>query len=73
MKTPVKKLPLEEIEALDIAFWKDKSPEEKLDMLQYLRELYYTANNESRKRFQRVYRVIKQEQGPLPYCRIWRT
>ena len=60
MGKAVRKVPLEEAEKEDIAFWKSKTPEEKLDELQNLRELYYSLNNESRKGFQRFYRIIKQ-------------
>ena len=61
MKHYVKKLSFEEAEQSDVHYWKSQSPEEKLDILQCLREVYYSVKNESRKRFQRVYRVIKQE------------
>ena len=61
MGKAVRKVSLEEAELSDIEYWKSKTPEEKLDTLQYLRELYYTLKNESRKGFQRVYRIIKQE------------
>jgi hypothetical protein len=47
----VEKIPLKEVEALDIEFGKDKSPEEKLGNLQYLRELYHTTNKESKNDF----------------------
>ena len=57
----MKKLSIEEAEQEDIRYWKSKSPEEKLDALQELREIYYQINNESRKGFQRIYRVIKQK------------
>jgi hypothetical protein len=60
MKKPFKKITFEEAEKNDRDFWKTKTPEEKLDALQQLRELFYELNNESRKGFQRVYRVIKQ-------------
>ncbi len=38
------------------------TPEEKLDILQRLRDEYYFLKNERRKGFQRVYRIIKQKQ-----------
>ena len=60
MKQSIKKLSIEEAEVSDIQFWKSKSPEEKLDTLQYLREVYYSMKDESRKGFQRVYRIIKR-------------
>lgn len=61
MGKAVRKVSFEEAELSDIEYWKSKTPEEKLDALQYLRELYYTLKNESRKGFQRVYHIIKQE------------
>ncbi len=60
MDHKVRKCPLEEVDRLDTEYWKSQSPEKKLDTLQYLREIYYSTKNESRKRFQRVYRIIKQ-------------
>ncbi len=52
-----------EAEEWDIEQWLSKTPEERMDDLQYLRELYYKVRNESRKGFQRVYRIIKQVQS----------
>lgn len=46
-----------------MAYWRTKTPEEKLDALQQLRELYYDLNNENRKGFQRVYRIRKLKQS----------
>ncbi len=49
----------------DILFWKSKSPEEKLSIIQVLREQYITLFNKeeeyakSRERLRRVYRIIK--------------
>lgn len=60
MEKAYRKLTLEEAEKADITFWKSKTSEEKLDALQQLRELHYDLSNESRKRFQRFYRIIKQ-------------
>jgi hypothetical protein len=56
----IRKLPLAEAETEDIAYWKAKSPEEKLNELQRLRELQYKLSNERRKGLQRVFRIIKQ-------------
>lgn len=61
MERVSKKVSLKEADKLDIEFWKSKTPEERLDVLQYLREIYYEFKNEDRKRFQRVYKVIKQK------------
>lgn len=54
-------VPMADSDDHDIEYWKSKSPEEKLDVLQRLREEFYTFKNESRKRFQRVYRIIEQK------------
>ena len=61
MKKRIEKLSFKEAELSDLQYWRTKTPEEKLDALQHLRELYYDLKNESRKGFQRVYRVIKQK------------
>lgn len=61
MEKVVKKLTFDEAEKEDIEYWKSKTPEEKLEVVQNLREIYYKFKNESRKGFQRVYRIIKQE------------
>lgn len=63
MGKALRKLSFEEAEKEDIAYWKSKTPEEKLDALQHLREIYYDLNNENRERFQRFYRIIKQASG----------
>lgn len=63
MKKKIKKVTLREAEGKDLAYWRTKTPEEKLDALQQLRELYYDLNNESRKGFQRVYRIRKLKQS----------
>ena len=36
----------QEAEELDIEYWKKATPEEKLDTLQALREMYYDLKNE---------------------------
>lgn len=50
----------EEAEQWDIEQHLSMTPEERLDILQALREQYYIFKNESRKGFQRVYRIVKQ-------------
>ena len=60
MEKAFRKFAIEDAEKEDIAYWKAKSPEEKLDELQGLRDLQYKLNNERRKRLQRFYRIIKQ-------------
>jgi len=61
MRLTIKKISLKDADSQDVEFWRKKSPEEKLDTLQQLREIYYQFKNESRKGFQRVYRIIKQK------------
>lgn len=53
----------EEAEEWDIRQNLAMTPEERLDLLQRLRDEYYTFKNENRKRFQRVYRIVKRQQG----------
>ena len=57
----VKKLSLKEAEDADLQEWRSMTPAERLDLVQRLRDLYYEFKNESRKGFQRVYRVVKQK------------
>lgn len=61
MEKTVRKLTFKEAEELDYEYWRKVSPEEKLDMVQRLREIYYCLSDENRKRLQRVYRVIEQK------------
>ncbi len=49
-----------EAEEWDIEQWISKTPEERMNDLQYLREIYYKIKNESRKGLQRVYKIIKR-------------
>ena len=51
----------EEAEQWDVQQYLTMTPEERLDLLQHLREQYYIFKNENRKRLQRVYRIVKQE------------
>ncbi len=53
----------EEAEEWDAQQYLSMTSEERLDILQRLRDEYYTFKNESRKGFQRVYRIVKQERG----------
>lgn len=55
----IRKISIEDAEKEDIEYWKLKTPEERLDILQVLREEYYILKNEDRKRLQRVYKIIK--------------
>jgi hypothetical protein len=60
MKKRARIVSIQEAEELDIQFWKKTTPEEKLDTLQALREMYYVFKNENRKRLQRIHRIVKQ-------------
>ena len=61
----IKKTSLDEAEETNVLFWQSRSSEEKLTVLQELREQYIkffnkqTEYNESRKRLRRVYKIIK--------------
>jgi hypothetical protein len=61
MDKTVRKINLKDSEQHDIIYWKSQSPEEKLDIVQSLREIYYVFRNESRTGFQRIYSIIKQQ------------
>jgi len=65
MNKKIKIINREDEETLDISFWQSKSSEERLTVLQELREKYIkffnkqTEYNESRKRLRRVFKIIK--------------
>jgi hypothetical protein len=60
MEKVVKIVSFREAEELDIQYWRNTPPEEKLDTLQRLREMSYGFKNESRKRLRKIYRIVKQ-------------
>lgn len=66
MKKEIRVLSKEEAEESDIAYWREKSPQERLEAVQYLREQWIDKfhnqdqYDESRKRLRRVYRVVKR-------------
>jgi hypothetical protein len=51
----------EEAEEWDFQQNISMTPEERLDILQRLREEYYIFKNENRKGLQRVYRIIERK------------
>jgi hypothetical protein len=51
----------EEAEEWDFQQNLSMTPEQRLDILQRLRDEYYILKNENRKGLQRVYRIIKRE------------
>ena len=61
MDKTVRKINLKDSEQYDIMYWKAQTPGDKLNAVQELRETYYIFKNESRKGFQRIYRIIKQK------------
>lgn len=44
----------------DYEYWLTKTPVERLEAVEYLRQQYGKASNENESRFQRVFRVIKR-------------
>ena len=66
MNKKIKIINREDEETLDISFWQSKSSEERLTVLQELREQYIklfnkqAEYNESRKRLRRVFKIIKR-------------
>ena len=62
----IKKTSYKEAEEADVSFWQSKSSEERLTVLQELREQYIklfnkqSEYNESRKRLRRVFKIIKR-------------
>lgn len=59
MKKVFVKKTLKKANKEDLEYWKLKSSNEKLDILQKLREEYNIFKNENRKGFQRVYEIVK--------------
>ena len=60
MDKTVRKINLQDADQHDIIYWKSQSPEEKLDMVQSLREIYYVFRNESRTGFQRFIALLNK-------------
>jgi predicted solute-binding protein len=63
MKPDIRIVSYAQAEEEDFAEWLAKTPEERLDTLQYLRELVYDLNHEDRKRFQHVVHIVKWGDG----------
>lgn len=55
----VKKYKLDE-QPDDLAFWRSKSYEERLEALEKIREEYNSWRYNAEQGFQRVYRIVKQ-------------
>ncbi len=52
---------IKEADELDYKYWGRISGNKKLQMLELIRQRYYKINNETPKRFRRVYKIIKQK------------
>ena len=52
-----------EAEEWDIEQAMSMTPEQRLDIVQYLRERFYIIKNEDRKGLQRVYKIIKRKKS----------
>lgn len=63
MKEDIKTIPVKNAEKADFEYWLSRSPREKLDTLQYLREMVYDLKHESRKGFQRFLKITKRKTG----------
>lgn len=63
MKRKIRIVPLNKSDDLDFDDWLKKSPAERLDTLQYLREMVYDLKHESRKGLQRFLKVTRRKKG----------
>ena len=63
-KTPINKYKLGEEPETDTVFWKQKTPLERIQALEALRQQYINLFfNGVQLRFQRVYKVVKRQQS----------
>jgi len=63
MKKAVRIVRLDRSDELDFDRWLNASPAEKLDTLQYLREMVYELKNEDRKGLQRFLKVTRRNKN----------
>ena len=63
MAKAVRYVPLNQSDEQDFQYWLKKSPAEKLDTLQYLREMVYDLKHESRKGLQRFFKVTRRKKS----------
>lgn len=63
MNKAVRIVRLSESDEKDFAYWLKKSPPQKLDTLQYLREMVYDLKHESRKGLQRFLKVTQRRKS----------
>lgn len=61
-KTIVRKISLNDQTNYDLEYWLSKTPEERMEAVEFLRKLYlYESENDSAPRLQRTIRVIRQK------------
>lgn len=58
MEKVVRKISLHDKTNYDLQYWFSKTPEERLEAIEFLRQQFY-SNAELSKGLQRVYRIIK--------------
>lgn len=63
MQKKIRVISLRESESLDFDYWLKASPQEKLETLQYLREMVYDLKHESRKGLQRFLKVTRRQKS----------
>jgi predicted solute-binding protein len=63
MNKAIKIVSLNKSGELDFEYWLKKSPAERLDTLQYLREMVYDLKHESRKGLQRFFKVTRRKKS----------
>jgi len=61
MKREIRIVPLNKSDDLDFEGWLKTSPAERLDTLQYLRDMVYDLKHESRKGLQRFLKVTRRK------------
>ncbi|PJA96432.1 MAG: hypothetical protein CO129_06595 [Ignavibacteriales bacterium CG_4_9_14_3_um_filter_34_10] len=61
-KTIIRKIFLKDQTNYDLEYWLSKTPEERMEAMEFLRELYLYGNkNDSAPRLQRTIRIIRQK------------
>lgn len=61
MEKVVNKIGLHDKHNSDINYWLGKTPEERIDAIEFLRQQFNTDKNETEQRLQRVFRIIKRK------------
>src|SRR4030042_6879989 len=63
MAKAIRFVPLSQSDEQDFQYWLQKSPAEKLDALQHLREMVYDLRHESRKGLKRFLKVTRRKKS----------